>query len=442
MKDQNKNQEVEEKEIIHEVEIQFSEDFLEKNPTIKQMYKDGKWNVPMSSGVDENTAKTITDVIGELKQKDLVTFNPLLEAINQIAEFKKIVGTVKPDRLEDESDKDYDKRVKEWLKGEDESFKDISKTLRSFNGSVTNSKKEIKAPILEAGRKVDVLFNALKGYSDSVKTKSEQNFKPFLDEKKRIEKEKEDLKNKEQTDAIADLANKNEIANQKLLASEAKNSYADTLTGLTNYFLEQEQKIPSLNLSGLQDLLKEINEKVFDFSHITPMEQISLENLEKSLRSGAVLKINTAITNPFALSADEIPQEQPQQVQGTPMNFQFAPDTAPEPVQNIAHVYGQAENGSLDIQMQGGHVVSVASTMENPFPNPPTTDMARFNFMVYSLDKAKELIDGINLDFDEPLLQGVADKLKIQFKTLSGNTKTLLEFAQKKRTQFTQTNNQ
>ena len=365
---------------IYPVEIELTENFLEKNPTIKEIYENGKLKVSMNPDIDSETAKTITDVIGGLKSRELVLFNPMLEAINSLAAFKNVVGTAKPIKEEGVDDKDYEKSVKEWIKSEDVAYKEITGTIRKFNGAATASKKEIKEPLLEEARKVDLLYNTLKSFSESVKAKAEKNFKPLIDEKQSILEAKDKAAKQQELQQIADLENKNQEANEKLLEAQKKNSYADLMVELTSWYSDQESKISKSNISGLQELRKEVEEKSFNFSSIPgPMEQINLEKLQKTLKTGCLLKIDTAIGNEDQTATKAEIEEQQEQ------------------------------------ESKGGD------------------DIGAFVNIIFRLQNAHSEISKIKCEFSDERLKKVQEKLEIQFSALKENIAAIQRFTEKKR---------
>ena len=84
------------KKKIYPVEIELTENFLEKNPTIKGFYENGKFNIPISENIPEESAKSITSIVEDLNPRELVLFNPLVEAINTLAEIDNFKETEKP----------------------------------------------------------------------------------------------------------------------------------------------------------------------------------------------------------------------------------------------------------------------------------------------------------------------------------------------------------
>ena len=107
------------KKKIYPVEIELTENFLEKNPTIKGFYENGKFNIPISENIPEESAKSITSIVEDLNPRELVLFNPLVEAINSLAEIDNFKETEKPIQQEEESEEAYLLRLKEWEKEND-----------------------------------------------------------------------------------------------------------------------------------------------------------------------------------------------------------------------------------------------------------------------------------------------------------------------------------
>lgn len=377
---------LEETSKIYPVEVELTEDFLEKNPTIKGIYKEGKLNIEMSPGIEPEFAKEITDVIGDLRARELGLFNPLLAEINHIAEFKSVIGTAKPKREEDMDDAAYAKVVKEWIKSEEEVLKKMTGKIRSFNGDTTRSKTELKKPYAETAKKIDTLYNAVKSFSTSVAEKIQTNFKELYDEKQRIADEKEAILKKAETEKIADLEKKNEEANQKILESEKKSTYADLMTSITQYFTGLDSQLDVLNISGLQTLRSTVEEKEFEMEGIGPMEIATLKSMIKTMRDGVLLKIDTKISNENNASEKTEVEE-------------------------------FAEN--LEKFPQGDPTIAV-------------TDSELFVKMAYHLANAKREIQRINCRFTDPRLEKLASTMETQISGLTENLGKLEAFVDKK----------
>ncbi len=371
---------------IYPVEIELTETFLEKNPTIKEMYKEGELKIELSSQIEPDFAETITDVIADLKSRELVLFNPLISAINNIAEFQNVVGTTKPKRTAEMDDKEYEKTVRDWIKSEEEVIKKMTSMIRSFNGSATSSKKKIKEPIIAAGKKIDILYNALKDFSDKVKSKVESNFKPLLDEKAEIEQKKLDALKAAETAQIAELEQKNEEANQKILEQSKKVTYADLTMEITQYFSEIDSQIDQLNISGLQVLRNSVSEKQFEINGVGPLEEANLAKLINTMKESSILKIDSHIAG----DKDQFEKSEEQEFKDNLKNY---------------------PNGD---------------------PTVAVTDSEIFVKASYHLANMKRECSRITCEFKDPRLQKLSATLQTQMSGLSENINKLIAFIDKK----------
>lgn len=369
------------KKKIYPVEIELTENFLEKNPTIKGFYENGKFNIPISENIPEESAKSITSIVEDLNPRELVLFNPLVEAINSLAEIDNFKETEKPVQEEEESEEAYLLRLKEWEKENDKIFKSANGTIRSFNGSLTKSKKEVKEPYLKISKKIDNLYNFLKDFSDKRKKKLEENFSGLISKQEEDKKRKEEEAKKLELEQIKNLQMKNEEANEKLQAAAIKTSYADKVTEITVYYNEQESKISSLNENGLLILKEEINQKVFNFENFGDMEQATLQSIEKSMRKSILSSIDSAIN------------------------------------------LGSFENIVSEEQ---------AFVQEKEQPKEPNNDYEVFSNTLIRLNNAKSQIDSIKVDFKDERLAKLKVTLEGQFKLLSDNVQKLIDFTEKK----------
>ena len=369
------------KKKIYPVEIELTENFLEKNPTIKGFYENGKFNIPISENIPEESAKSITSIVEDLNPRELVLFNPLVEAINSLAEIDNFKETEKPVQEEEESEEAYLLRLKEWEKENDKIFKSANGTIRSFNGSLTKSKKEVKEPYLTISKKIDNLYNFLKDFSDERKKKLGENFSGLISKQEEDKKRKEEEAKKLELEQIKNLQMKNEEANEKLQAAAIKTSYADKVTEITAFYNQQDSKIPSLNENGLLILKEEINQKVFNFENFGDMEQATLESIEKSMRKNILSAIDSAISA------------------------------------------GSFENIVSEEQ---------AFVQEKEQPKEPNNDFEVFSNTLIRLNNAKSQIDSIKVDFKDERLAKLKVTLEGQFKLLSDNVQKLIDFTEKK----------
>lgn len=284
--------------IIYPVEVELSENFLEKNPTLKGIYENGTMKIGLLPNIGSEFSDEITKLIPELKSDEIVLFNPLIETINTLASYDYIVGTTKPERPEGMDDKEYEKTLRTWIKSEETRYKSVSKLIRDFNGTTSRTKDEIKAPILERGRKIDALYKTLKAFSDQRREILTRNFQPYMQEMEELKKAKADAVNAKHNEKVKELEQQTEETNKKLANAEKKNKYADMILEISTYFSQHQESIPILNIGGLLSLKKEVEEKDFQLSTLSdigPLEQITLENMIKTSREGTMAVIDSAI---------------------------------------------------------------------------------------------------------------------------------------------------
>lgn len=281
---------------VHEVEVELSENFLEKNPTIKSLYKEGKLQLPFLDAMSNEFGEAVRSLVPELRGTDIVAINPLFEAIDQLLKYDNVIGTAKPEREAEMDDKTYSKVVNQWIKEQDEVRIAMEKDVSSFNGVLRDSKKIVKAPIIEMGKKVDNLYNLLKDFSDKRKEKIDTNFKESLDEKERIKQEKERIKNEKAEAQLKALQEQNEENTKKIIEAQKKSSYADKMVEITNFFTASEKEIQILNEAGLMELVGKVKEHEFgSFEDYSESQQETLNALITQLKDGILVKIKKAI---------------------------------------------------------------------------------------------------------------------------------------------------
>ena len=144
-------------------------------------------------------AKDILVVLNEeLRSTDIVKLNPIVNELIKINSFLEIK---------------YDPEKPETI----DQYKEAKKFIGHFNQKTKDTKKELKAPYLNVGRKLDAMEKFFLGAAKTAQTAIAKEFKPYLDEQARIKKEKEDKKNKELIDK-ANEADKFKDENTLLIA--------------------------------------------------------------------------------------------------------------------------------------------------------------------------------------------------------------------------------
>lgn len=295
------------------VELELSENFLEKNPTIKSIYDKGKMSIGLLPNVDKEFVEKIISLIPELNSKELVLFNPLIEAINTLASQDFISEEPVPKRMDYEEDKDFNKRKKEWLESEYRKFTDLNKSIGAFNTALKTSKKTMKDPILERSRQIDALYNSLTAFSENRKEVARNNFPKYLIAQQKIKEAQEAKKNAAALAEKQALETANAEAAQKIETLTKKSSYADLVTDISTYFNGKSTEVDTLNYNGLELLKQEVTDKTFDFSNQGELEQANLLASVKMFRTSIISQIEKAMestTSPSVPDPDPV-QEKP-----------------------------------------------------------------------------------------------------------------------------------
>ena len=373
-------------EKVYDVEFELSENFLEKNPTIKSLYSEGKLSFPFLADMDKDFGDALMDVIPELRSSDIVTINPLLEAIQELLKADNTVGTTKPEKEDGEDEKVYDKRLKTWLKEQSEIYTQLNKTIGSFNSTSRTSKKIVKEPFTSVTKKIDVLYNALTSFSEQRREKLNENFIEYLVAKKQIEDEKQALKDKAANEKLEALQEENKVANEKLIKSQAKSSYADKMTEITQYYNSVTEEVEKRNEAGLQELVEMLIEKEWDFTSFGDMEQVTLGSLKKTLHEACLVKIKEAVDKPSETKTEDVP------------------DIAPAP----------------------------AIEEEVPAGNDNQSKIAMFNMVVIRLKNSVNELENIKPIQGEEFTE-LNEILKKQFSVLIENNNKLIAFVEKKK---------
>lgn len=407
--------------IIHEIEIELSEKFLEKNPTIKSIYENGKLKVSLSPNIDGEFSDTITKLIPQLQSSELLIFNPFLDAINTLASYDYYIGVAKPIRTPEMDDKAYDVLVKKWIKEEDQRYKEVSNAIRTFNGTLTKSQNAMKKPIKDAYdekiAKIKNLYEALKGFSDKRRDTVSTNFKELLDTQESIKIAKAEAVTAKANEQVKTLQEQNNEANLKIQRLSGVNAYADLVTEISEYFLAAQESISKLNVPGLIELKEEVTNKVFDVSSQGAAEQMKLESTAKMSRTGTIALIDEAILG--IQNGTSVAQSQ---------DFtQSAPISSPPPA-----------NAQVAETLYGGS--EVVSNSESPmFNTNVTNDAENFADIIRRFNSMKGEIMAMK-PFDDHRLAKTNSTLAQQKKGLMENIDKLISFVAKKQALYNQNN--
>lgn len=395
--------------VIHTIDVELTPEFLEKNPTINAIYKKGKLNLALQKNIEGEFSKMITDLIPELKSSELAIFNPFVEAINTLASYDYTVGTNKPVRPEGMDDKEYAKIVKAWITEEDVKYKEISNSIRTFNGEAGRSKTVMKAPITERAKMIDSLYSALKTFSDKRRDKVTENFKPYMDEVLAQKTAKATAAEAVANATIKTLEEKSSEATAKIEKLQGKSDYADLMTEISNYFTGAQEKVPGLNVSGLSALRTDVENHVFNLDAQGPAEQIALEKLAKGLKIGTFAIIDDAINSGNIGVAIGLP-----------------PEDSERPFM------GQTYSGSANPN-------PIESNNVPWFNSDVTNDAENFADIIMKFNLIFGHIAAMG-DFKDPMLEKFNKTFKGQIEGFRKNGKAIQDWILKKQTQYNELN--
>lgn len=149
-------------------------------------------------GLPLTTQKVINELTDELNIKALGVFNPIVKAMVDMEKIKELK---------------YIADDKENA----QAFTTNKVALGKFNASVGRAKKEMKAPILATGKKIDALEKIFKARGTAVKDYLFKEFAPLIKIQEDIKAEKLAKKNKSSIDKIETLSD--EAVGQALVIS-------------------------------------------------------------------------------------------------------------------------------------------------------------------------------------------------------------------------------
>ena len=227
------------KEIL-EVEVLISEKDLNNNPEIAQFYD--SQNQKLKFELDQNLTKDFKDKLKDLmpnfKAGDIVQFNPLISAINQLQEIKILI----PDADED-------------FKVNERTLIDNNKIIGSFNSSLAKAKKAIKEPHINFNKMVDDLFKIFETEAENTRNALERNFKDIVDEREKVKLEKDKKKKAAELEQINKLQETNEEQAEILKNSNIEKTRLELENTINKILTNVIEKIPSLNVDGLNTMI-------------------------------------------------------------------------------------------------------------------------------------------------------------------------------------------
>ena len=400
------------KEIL-EVEVLISEKDLNNNPEIAQFYD--AQNQKLKFELDQNLTKDFKDKLKDLmpnfKAGDIVQFNPLISAINQLQEIKILI----PDADED-------------FKVNERTLIDNNKIIGSFNSSLAKAKKAIKEPHINFNKMVDDLFKIFETEAENTRNALERNFKEIVDEREKVKLEKENKKKAAELEQINKLQETNEEQAEILKNSNIEKTRLELENTINKILTNVIEKIPSLNVDGLNTMITALKvQKDTDYvtsDHIITLggeEAQKFIDLFKSKVSASIQMITSKINEiqlknemekrGIVTQAPVSPEEAIPSTPSAPTMFETSPEPKPDNIE--VHYFEKVK--------------------QEPQPFVPTNDIERFqmiadfdNRMLEMYKAGVEQIKG--LQFENQSLEALKQKYT------SGQYENVIEFLTKLQT--------
>ena len=192
-------------------------------------------NLEDLKGLPLTTQKVVNDLKDELNLKDLSVFNPIVKAMVEMEEIKKLKYI--PDDKENA-----------------QAFTTNKVALGKFNASVGRAKTKLKAPYVSINKKIDLLTKTFKDRGVSVKEHLFKEFDELIKQQEADKAAKVAKKNKASIDKISDLSE--EAVQQKLVITRM-NLKSKLDKDLNGYVPDAVEKAKTFSKTAL---LKEIEE--------------------------------------------------------------------------------------------------------------------------------------------------------------------------------------
>lgn len=226
---------------ILEVEIIIPEEVLKSENTFKDNYNFGKLQYNLGNEVPKNVKDQIVSVINSSKPNELVQLNPVIIALEKLQSFKDVK---------------YDPEKKN-----EKEYTEMNKQIGSFNSSVKAVTDIMKKDAQNYIKSVNELKTYLETEAKTARENIQLNFKPYLDEKARKQKEAQDKKNQELIEANLKLTEENKRQAENL-KNQKKQSQILVIQGeIGKISFSATNGIAVLNLDGLEKLKKEVESK-------------------------------------------------------------------------------------------------------------------------------------------------------------------------------------
>ena len=397
------------KEIL-EVEVLISEKDLNNNPEIAQFYD--SQNQKLKFELDQNLTKDFKDKLKDLmpnfKAGDIVQFNPLISAINQLQEIKILI----PDADED-------------FKVNERTLIDNNKIIGSFNSSLAKAKKAIKEPHINFNKMVDDLFKIFETEAENTRNALERNFKDIVDEREKVKLEKDKKKKAAELEQINKLQETNEEQAEILKNSNIEKTRLELENTINKILTNVIEKIPSLNVDGLNTMITALKAQK-DTDYVTSDHIITLGGEEAQKFIDLFKAKVSASIQMITSKINEIQLQKEMEKRGIVTQAPVSPEEAIPSTPSAPTMFETVPEPQPD-NIEVHHFEEIKS---KPQPFVPTNDIERFqmiadfdNRMLEMYKAGVEQIKG--LQFENQSLEALKQKYT------SGQYENVIEFLNK-----------
>jgi len=282
------------------------------------------------------TQKLITDLSKDLKISGLNILNPLVENMAIIEGFKAIKYNA-----EDETTVDQYAEAKSFI--------------RSFRAATGKAKSELKRPLLDTGKKLDLIEKTFIGAATEVHDELDLEFKPYLDEVQRKKDEALAKKNAATTAKIKELTEETTAQQIALQRSILFNKYNSMNQNILNDIIT---KVDNYSKDALQYELLTLNNTEFEWMESDRMillpeqHQELLDGFDKirktciGMITGKMNELTLLKEKEEAELVDKAKREESQKAMETATNF-IAPSIAVVRSQSFRDAFEEQMNSTI-----------------------------------------------------------------------------------------------
>ena len=369
-----------------DIKIHIPEIILNDNPDVMKIYNPETESITydIDSHIPQEFIDKLEELVPQFHGSDVVVFNPLLAAVNQLQAIKEVAYNAD----------DFDASERLYI--------DNNKIIGSFNSSVTKVKKLMKDPQIAKNKMIDAIFNILETESKNTRGALEENFKPLLEERERKAAEKEAAQKAKELEAIAALSNTNSELQSKLDAQQKATALITVQNGLSSILTNIAIKVPQLNKEGLEQLKENLSSVIFN-NYISPEIQNNFDHTELAVFQQTFRDNKAAALSNIQLAINAIDAQN--------SNISLANENAILQAQ----VPGPLEVNAMEMEVVAAEIVNQVENMDY-LQGKDLTDGQKFNFITNAnnriLTDYKTMIEmSKELEFNDSQFSQLRDKL-------------------------------